>query len=116
MYEMKKEVVFKIKNKNYDINKYYFQKDKKITNINEVNTEKIVLCNKIPYGPHGANTYYIGNLNGGFESLCIVINDTELCTNNINVLANNKRFLKYIEIWNKIVSVFNKKYLYIMDT
>ena len=28
----------------------------------------------------------------------------------MNVLANNKEFLKYIEIWNKIESLFNEKF------
>ena len=27
----------------------------------------------------------------------------------MNILANNKEFLKYIEIWNKIVDLFNIK-------
>ena len=42
----------------------------------------------------------------------------------MNVLANNKEFLKYIEIWNKIESLFNEKFdkedciidLYIINT
>ena len=28
----------------------------------------------------------------------------------MNVLVNNNELLKYIEIWNKIVSLFNKKF------
>ena len=30
-------------------------------------------------------------------------------TDHINVLANNNELLKYIEIWNKIEALFNKK-------
>ena len=95
---MRKELVFKIKNKNYYINKHLFQNDKKPININEVET---------PYGEHGPNKYYIGYLNGGFKPLRIVIKNTELHTNNINVLANKNELLKYIETWNKIKSLFN---------
>ena len=39
---MRKELVFKIKNNNYTKGKYYFQKDKKPININEVKIDKIV--------------------------------------------------------------------------
>ena len=28
----------------------------------------------------------------------------------MNILANNKEFLRFIEIWNKIESLFNKKF------
>ena len=28
----------------------------------------------------------------------------------MNILANNKEFLKYIEIWNKIKDLFNEKF------
>ena len=47
---MRKELVFKIKNNSYTKDKYYFQKDKNLTNINEVDTEKIVLSNKTQHG------------------------------------------------------------------
>ena len=47
---MRKELVFKIKNSNYTKDKYYFQKNKKPININEVNIDKIVLSNKTPNG------------------------------------------------------------------
>ena len=36
-----------------------FKKIKKPFNINEVDTKKIVLSNKVAYGKHGANKYYI---------------------------------------------------------
>ena len=67
---MGKELTSNNRHNNYCINKYYFQKDKnKPININEVDTKKIVLSNKIPYGEHGANKYYIAYLNDGFEPL-----------------------------------------------
>ena len=57
---MGKELVFNNGHNNYHINKYYFQKDKnKPSNINEINTEKIMVSDKISYGEHGANKYYI---------------------------------------------------------
>ena len=45
---------------NYSEDKYYLQNDKKKQiNINELDTEKIVLSNKTPYGEQGASMYYI---------------------------------------------------------
>ena len=37
---MRKELVFNNEQNNYSIDKYYFQKDKKPININEVDTKK----------------------------------------------------------------------------
>ena len=61
---MRKELVFKIKNNRYTKEKYYFQKDKNPININEVDTEKIMLSNKTPHGEQGANKYHIAYLSG----------------------------------------------------
>ena len=73
--------------------------------------KKIVLSNKVlSYGKHGANKYYVGYLSDGFRPLCIIIKEIKLYTNHINILANNKEFLKYIEIWNKIKPLFNEKF------
>ena len=36
--------------------------------------------------------------------------DIKLCTNDMNVLANDNELLKYIEIWNEIELLFNKKF------
>ena len=48
MYKMRKELVFNNGYNDHYINKCYFQKDKnKSININEINTEKVVLSNKI---------------------------------------------------------------------
>ena len=109
MYKMGKELVFNNGHNNYYINKYYFQKDKKPINTNEVDTEKIVLSNKIPYGELGANNYYIAYLNGGFKPLYIAVKNIKLYTNHMNVLANDDELLKYMTIWNKIEALFNKK-------
>ena len=68
-----------------------------------------MLSNKIPYGEHGANKYYIAYLSGGFKLLYITIKNIKLYTNDINVLANDNKLLKYIEIWSKIEALFNKK-------
>ena len=61
---MRKELVFNNRYNDFTKNKYYFQKDKKPININDVDTKKIVLFNKIPHGEYGANKYYIAYLNG----------------------------------------------------
>ena len=103
-------MVFKIKNNNYTIDKYYFQKDKKPININELNIDKIVLSNKTPYGEYGANNCYIPYSNGGLRPLHIIIKDIKLYANRVNFLASDNELLKYIEIWNKIESLFNKKF------
>ena len=50
----------------------------------------------------------MGYLNDGFKEVNIVINDTELCANNMHILAASANFLKYIKIWAKIVFLFNK--------
>ena len=76
--------------------------------INDVDIKKIVLSDKTPYGKKGANKYYTGYLSGGFRPLNIVIKDTELCTDNMHVLTNHIKFLKYVEIWNNIEALFNK--------
>ena len=47
---MRKELVFNNGYNNYTKAKYYFQKDKKAININDVDTKRIVLSNKTPYG------------------------------------------------------------------
>ena len=88
---------------------YRFQKDKKPISINKVDTKNIVLSNKIPYGEHGANKYYIAYLRGGFKPLHIIIKDIKLYTKHMNDLANDNELLKHIEISNKIEALFNKK-------
>ena len=80
----------------YTKDKYYFQKDKKTIYINEVDTKKIVLSNKTPHGEYSADKLYIAYLSGGLRPLHIIIKDIKLCTNHMNVLANE--LLKYIEI------------------
>ena len=108
---MRKELIFNNGHNNYSINKYYFQKCKKPININKVAIKKIVLSNKTPYGKEGANKYYIGYVGSiGFRPLHIIIKKIKLYTNHMNVLADNKELLKYIEIWDKIVDLFNEKH------
>ena len=107
---MRQELIFNIKHNNYTVDMHYFKTNKKAININDVDTNKIVLSDKVSYGKQGANKYYIGYLRGGFKPLCIIIKEIKLYTDHINILANNKEFLKYIEIWNKIESLFNAKF------
>ena len=105
---MRKELVFNNGHNNYIINKYYFQKDKKPININEVDTEKIVLSNKIPQGKRGANKYYIAYLSGGFRPLHIIIINIKMHTDHKNVLANDNELLKYkYGIKSKLYSIKN---------
>ena len=76
---MRQRLIFKINNSEYERNKYSFQKDKNLININDVDIEKIVLSNKTSYGKHGANKYYISYLSVLyyiyflFKPLCINI-------------------------------------------
>ena len=70
-----------------------------------------MLSNKTPYGKEGANKYYIGYVGStGFRPLHITNKKIKLYTNHRNVLADNKELLKYIEIWDKIKALFNKKF------
>ena len=89
IYKLRKELVFKIKNNNYTKDKYYFQKDKKPININEVNIDKTVLSNKAPNSEYCANKYYIACLNGSLKPLHIAIKNIKLYTNQMNILAND---------------------------
>ena len=107
---MRQKPIFKINGKEYERNKYSLQKDRNPININDVDIKKIVLSNKTPYGKQGANKYYIAYLNGGFKPLYISIKNIETYTNRMYVLANDNELLKYIEVWNKIEALFNKKF------
>ena len=86
-------MIFNNGHNDYSIDKYYFEKDKKPININEVDTKKIVLSNKTPYGKKGANKYYIGYVGStGFRPLHIIIKKIKLYTNHVSVLADNKNY------------------------
>ena len=75
-----------------------------------------MLFNKIPNGDYGDNKYYIAYLSGGFRLLHLIVKDIKLHTNHMNVIANDNELSKYIEIWNKIESLFNKKGFYSKPT
>ena len=51
---------------NYSVDKYLFQKKKKLTNINKIDIKKTVLSNEVPYGKPGAYKYYVGYLHSSF--------------------------------------------------
>ena len=87
-------MVFKIKNSSYTKDKYSFQKDKNTININDVDTEKVVLSNKTPHGEYGANKYYIAYLGGGLRPLHVIIKNIKLDTGHMNVLAKSNKLLK----------------------
>ena len=57
---MVQEIVFNDWHNNYSVGKYYFQTNKVLININEVDIKRIVLFNKVFYGKQGANKYYVG--------------------------------------------------------
>ena len=105
---MRQKLIFKISTNEYEKDKYSFQNDNFMININNVDIKKIVLSTKTPYGNKGANKYYVVYLKDSFKQLNIVIKDTKLCANNMHILTSPANFLKYIEIWNKIVFLFNK--------
>ena len=88
---MIQKLIFKIDDKEYERNKYSFQKDKKPININDVAIKKIVLSNKIPYGKHSANKYYISYLSNGLKPLCINIKNIKLYTNSSTKLHSIKK-------------------------
>ena len=69
-----------------------------------------MLSNKTPYGKEGAHIYYFGYLSGSFRPLCIVVKEIKLYNNHMNISANNKEFLKYVELWNKYEVLFNEKF------
>ena len=94
---MRPKLIFKVSSKKYEKDKYSFQNDNFMININNVDIKKIVLSTKTPYGNKGANKHYVGYLNDGFKQLNIAIKDTELCANNMHILASPGNFLKYIE-------------------
>ena len=68
-----------------------------------------MLSNKIPYGEHSAKKFYIAYLSGGFKPFYITIKNKKLYTNDMNVLANDNKLLKYIEVWSKIEALFKNK-------
>ena len=108
MQKMRQRLIFKINSKGYEKDKYSFQNDSFMIDINNVDIEKIVLSTKTPYGNKGANKYYVGYLNDDFKEVNIVIKDAELCANNMHILAAPTNFLKYIKIWSKITFLFNR--------
>ena len=54
--------------------------------------------------------------NEGILPLCIVIPQITLYTNYINISANEKEFLKYIEIWDKIKNLFKNLFNKMFDS
>ena len=57
-----------------------------------------MLSNKVSYGKQGAYKYYVGYIYYTFKPLYIVITQINLYTDYMNILANDKEFVKYIEI------------------
>ena len=95
-----------------------FQKNKRPTNINEVDIEEIVLSNK-KSNSKDSFKYFIGYRHKGnaFRSpLCVKLSQMNAYAkyfdkNNkyINLLVNDKKTLKkYLELWNKIESLIKK--------
>ena len=68
------------------------------------------MSNKTPYGEESANKYYIVYVEcTGIRPLHIIIKNIKFYTDHVNVLAFDKGVLKYVEVWNKIEALFNKK-------
>ena len=70
-----------------------------------------MLSNKTPHGEEGANKYYIGYVGStGVRPLRVIIKNIKLYTNHMNVLADDNELLKYVEKWNKIKILLNKRF------
>ena len=52
---MRQKLIFKINSKEYGKDKYSFQNDKFVINVNNVDIKKIVLSTKTLFGDKGAN-------------------------------------------------------------
>ena len=64
------------------------------------------MSNKTPYGEESANKYYIVYVEcTGIRPLHIIIKNIKFYTDH----AFDKGVLKYVEVWNKIEALFNKK-------
>ena len=63
---------------------HYFKTNKKPVDINDIDTNKTVLSNKVSCGKQGANKYYTGYVSGDFRPLCFIIKEIKLYTDHMN--------------------------------
>ena len=92
------------------VNKSEFYKNKKVTSIDDVYANKILLSKKEPYGTKNALKYFIGyNDNDVIRPLCLRLPQMTGYAKKFNEIvtmsfrANNKQLLKnYNKIWEKV--------------
>ena len=109
------------KNINFNDNKIrksYFYKNKKIYNIEEINTNKMLVSKKEAYGTNNSFKYFIGyNHNDVIRPLFVKLPQITRFARNFNenktlsFRVNNKQLLKnYDEIWKKIEELMNTNF------
>ena len=101
------------KNINFDdkkIKKSEFYKNKKVTSIDDINVNKILVSKKEPYGAKNSFKYFIGyNDNDGIRPLCVrlpqMTDYARKFDNNVTMSfrVNNEPLLEnYNKIWEKV--------------
>ena len=101
------------KNINFDdkkIKKSEFYKNKKVTSIDDINVNKILVSKKEPYGAKNSFKYFIGyNDNDGIRPLCVrlpqMTDYARKFDNNVTMSfrVNNEQLLEnYNKIWEKV--------------
>ena len=101
------------KNINFDdkkTKKSEFYKNKKVTSIDDINVNKILVSKKEPYGAKNSFKYFIGyNDNDGIRPLCVrlpqMTDYARKFDNNVTMSfrVNNEQLLEnYNKIWEKV--------------
>ena len=107
-----------VKNINFEnkkIKKSDFYKNKKITKIDDIDVNKILVSKKEPYGTKNSFKYFIGyNDNDVIRPLCVRLPQMTGYARKFNENAtmsfrvNNKQLLKnYNKIWEKVEKLLN---------
>ena len=89
----------------------FYNKDKKIFNIDDIDVNKILVSKKEQYGKYNSSKYFIGyNDNGIIRPLYLFISQTTGYINNFDknkttvfvMIKDIQIFKKYSKIWKKI--------------
>ena len=102
---------------NEKINKSHFQKNKKLSKIDDIDVNKILVTKKEPYGQKNSLKYFIGyNDDGVIRSLCIKLPQM---IGYVKHFDSNKTLFKVIDkkllkqdtkIWERVSSLMNIEY------